>query len=97
MTIIRKNFPSVIKDNEEVYFKLLEGVISSLDELSSMEINRTLHSYTFRIATSTPQYSQPLLEEIINFHKFIGIQLDLSKSIKANSTIFYQINLDNKN
>ena len=93
MTIIKRNFPSIIKDNEEVYFKLLEGVISSLDELCSLEINRTGHSYTFRLATSTPQYSQPLLQELINFHKAIGIKLDFSKSIKANSTIFFQINL----
>lgn len=91
--MVRKNFPPILKDNEETYFKYLEGVINSVDELASVQVDRTLHSYAFRIAPSVPMYSQPLLQELIKYHSFLGIQLDLSKSIKANSTIFFQIDL----
>jgi len=40
MQINRKFFPEVINDNEETYFAHLEGIISSIDELSTMEITK---------------------------------------------------------
>ena len=94
MIIKRKNFPSLLKDNEETYFKYLEGIISSIDELSSMEITKTITGYTFRIACSTPQYSIPLLQEIIKFHKFLGMHIDISKSVKSSLTIFFGVEVN---
>jgi hypothetical protein len=82
-------------DNEIAYFAHLEGVINSVDELSSLEITKNPHSYHFRLAPSLPKYNELLLEEILKLHNIFKIKLNLSKSIKSSATITFEINLDN--
>ena len=84
-----------MQDNDEVFLAHLEGVISSVDELCSLEITKTLESYRFRIATSLPKYNNMLIEEILKFCNIFQIRLDMSKSIKTSSVITFEINLDN--
>lgn len=84
-----------MQDNEIAYFAHLEGVISSVDELSILEITRNPNSYHFRLAASLPKYNNMLLEEILKLHNLFQIRLDLSKSIKSSATITFEINLDN--
>jgi hypothetical protein len=92
---IGKNlFPEILPDNEEVYFQHLEGIIDSIDELSILEITRGSSAYIFRLVPSLPKYNPMLLEEILKFHNLFQIKLDLSKSIKASATIYFQISLD---
>jgi hypothetical protein len=93
--ISRKLFPEILLDNEEIYFKHLEGIIDSVDELAILEITKGSNSYIFRLAPSLPKYNPMLLEEILKFHNLFQIKLDLSKSIKASATIYFQISLDN--
>ena len=93
MEISRKFFPKVLLDNEEVYFAHLEGVINSVDELSSLQITKTSGSYDFRLAPSLPKYNNMLLEEILKLHNIFGIRLELSKSIKSTGTIMFKIDL----
>lgn len=93
MEISRKFFPKVLLDNEEVYFAHLEGVINSVDELSSLQITKTSSSYDFRLAPSLPKYNDLLLEEILKLHNIFKIRLDLSKSIKSTGTIMFKIDL----
>jgi hypothetical protein len=93
MTISKRFFSEVMPDNEIAYFAHLQGLIDSIDELSSMEITKNPHSYHFRIAPSVPMYTQLLLEELLKFHNLFGIKLQLSKSIKSSSTITFEINL----
>jgi hypothetical protein len=93
MTISKRFFPEVMADNELAYFSHLQGLIDSIDELSSMEVTKNPHSYHFRIAPSVPMYTQMLLEELLKFHNLFGIKLQLSKSIKSSSTITFEINL----
>lgn len=95
MTINKRFFPEVLQDNELAYFAHLEGVINSVDELSSLEITKNPHSYHFRLAPSLPRYNEMLLEEILKLHNIFQIKLNLSKSIKASATIVFEINLDN--
>ena len=95
MQIHRKHFPEVIPDNDMVYLAHLQGIIDSIDELSSMEITKKPTAYHFRIATSLPKYNNMLLEEILKLHNLFKIRLDLSKSIKSSATIVFEINLDN--
>jgi len=95
MTISKRFFPEVLQDNEIAYFAHLEGVINSVDELSSLEITKNPHSYHFRLAPSLPKYNDMLLEEILKLHNVFQIRLNLSKSIKASATITFEINLDN--
>ena len=94
MQINRKFFPEIINDNEETYFSHLEGIISSIDELSTMEITKNPSSYLFRIAPSLPKYNEMLLQEILKFHNLFQIRLNMSKSIKTSATIVFEINLD---
>ncbi|NBW33765.1 MAG: hypothetical protein EBR30_01770 [Cytophagia bacterium] len=95
MTINKRFFPEVLQDNELAYFAHLEGVINSVDELSSLEITKNPHAYHFRLAPSLPKYNEMLLEEILKLHNIFQIKLNLSKSIKASATIVFEINLDN--
>ena len=95
MTVSKRFFPEVMPDNELAYFAHLEGVINSVDELSTLEITRNPHSYHFRLAPSLPKYNELLLEEILKLHNIFQIKLNLSKSIKSSGTISFEINLDN--
>ena len=94
MQIHRKHFPEVIPDNDMVYLAHLQGVIDSIDELSSMEITRTPNSYHFRIATSLPKYNNLLLEELLKLHNLFQIKMNMSKSIKSSATIVYEIEIN---
>lgn len=93
MQISKKYFPEVMQDNELAYFAHLEGIISSVDELSTLEITRNPNSYHFRLAASVPRYNDMLLEELLKFHNLLQIHLDLSKSIKSSATIVFDISL----
>jgi hypothetical protein len=95
MEINRKHFPRVMQDNDEIFLAHLEGVISSVDELCSLEITKSLESYRFRIACSLPKYNNMVIEEILKFCNLFHIRLDMSKSIKTSSVITFEINLDN--
>jgi hypothetical protein len=95
MTISKRFFPEVMPDNELAYFAHLEGVINSVDELSTLEITKNPYSYRFRLAPSLPKYNEMLLQEILKLHNIFQIKLNLSKSIKASATIVFEINLDN--
>ena len=94
MQINKKFFPQVMQDNEIAYFAHLEGIISSVDELSTLEITKAPNSYHFRLAPSVPMYNDMLLEEILKFHNMFKIRLSLSKSIKSSATIVFEINLE---
>jgi len=91
MQINRKFFPEVMQDNEMNYFAHLEGLIDSIDELSSMEITKKPNAYHFRIATSLPKYNDMLLEELLKFHNMFHIKLNMSKSIRTSATIVFEI------
>ena len=83
-----------MQDNDEVFLAHLEGVISSVDELCSLEITKSLESYRFRIACSLPKYNNMVIEEILKFCNLFHIRLDMSKSIKTSSVITFEINLN---
>lgn len=93
MQINKRNFPQVMLDNELAYFAHLEGIISSVDELATLEITKNPSSYHFRLAASVPRYNEMLLEELLKFHNLLQIHLDLSKSIKSSATIVFDITL----
>jgi hypothetical protein len=94
MEINRKHFPRVMQDNDEIFLAHLEGVISSVDELCSLEITKNTHSYRFRIAASLPKYNNMLIEEILKFCNMFHIRVDMSKSIKTTSVITFEIALN---
>lgn len=94
MEINRKHFPKVMQDNDEIFLAHLEGVISSVDELCSLEITKSLESYRFRIACSLPKYNNMVIEEILKFCNMFKLRIDMSKSIKTSSVITFEINLD---
>ena len=94
MYINKKYFPKVMRDNDEVFLAHLEGIISSVDELCSLEITKNTDSYKFRIATSLPKYNNMLIEELLKFCNLFHIRIDMSKSIKTSSVITFKINLN---
>lgn len=93
MQINKKFFPKVMPDNELAYLAHLEGLIESVDELSTLEITRNPNSLNFRLAPSLPKYNNMLLEELLKFHNMLQIQLNLSKSIKSSATIVFDISI----
>lgn len=84
-------------DNELAYLAHLQGIIDSVDELSTLEITKNPNSYHFRLAPSLPMYNDMLLEELLKFHNMLQIQLNLSKSIKSSATLVFSIELNNEN
>lgn len=94
MEINKKHFPKVMQDNDEVFLAHMEGVISAIDELCSLEITKSLESYRFRIACSLPKYNNMVIEEILKFCNMFHIRVDMSKSIKTSSVITFEIDLD---
>ena len=94
MQVNKKFFPKVMQDNDTLYLAHLEGIINSVDELSSLEITKNTNSYRFRLAPSLPKYIPMLLEEILKFHNMFRIKLDISKSIKSSGTIVFEITLN---
>ena len=94
MKLYKKFFPSVMQDNELAYFAHLQGIIDSVDELSTLEVVRHPKSYHFRLAPSLPKYNTLLLEEILKLHNLLQIKLNLSKSIKSSATIVFEIELN---
>ena len=94
MQINKKFFPKVMPDNEIAYLMHLEGLIESVDELSTLEITKNPNSLHFRLAPSLPKYTNMLLEELLRFHNLLQIKLELSKSIKSSATITFEINLN---
>ena len=94
MEINRKHFPKVMQDNDEIFLAHFEGIVSSIDELCSLEITKSLDSYRFRIAASLPIYNNMLIEEILKFCNMFNIRIDMSKSIKTSSVITFEITLN---
>lgn len=94
MLVSKKCFPSILKENEEIYFAQFEGVLSSVDELCSIQITYTGEKYIFRIAPSHPQYMNLIIEELIKYHNLFGIRLDFSKSMKTTAVILFKLNLE---
>jgi hypothetical protein len=79
--------------NDEVYFAHIEGIIDSIDELSTMEIIKHPRSYSFRLAPSLPKYTNAIIEELFKFHNQFQIKLNMSKSIKTSAVIAFDITL----
>ena len=94
MQINRRFFPAILLDNEENYFAHLEGILSSVDELASLEIIKSPTAYHFRLAPSLPKYNDLLLGEILKLHNIFNIRLNISKSIKSSGIIAFQIELN---
>lgn len=91
MEVNKKFFPSIMQENETVYFASLQGLIESVDELSSLEITKTPQAYLFRLIPSLPKYTNLIISELIAFHNLIGVRLDMGKSIKSTATITFSI------
>lgn len=87
----RKGFNSILEDNEEHYYQLLDATINSVDEYSNTLITKKPSSISVRISPSEPIYSQPLLKEILSLHNLLKIKLNLSKSMKNSSIIHFDL------
>jgi len=94
MEIHKRFFPPVMPENELTYLAHLQGVIESVDEMSTMEIVKNPSSYHFRLVPSLPKYSSMLLEQLLKWHTMLGIRLDLSKSIKTSGSIVFDISIE---
>lgn len=90
MEIIKKGF-SILPENDIAYFTLLEGVINSVDDLSTMEIRKNPDNYQFRIAISTAIGIPVLIETLNDLHTMLGIHLNYQKSMKTSCNIAFTI------
>ena len=61
MQVEKRFFPKIMADNDAIYFSHLEGIIDSVDELSTMEVVKHPDHYSFRIAPSLPRYTNMLI------------------------------------
>lgn len=84
---------TILPDNEEAYFSLLEGVISSVDDLATLSINRGHDDWKFRVIPSHPSYIEDIIKQITTLNSLFKIHVLFSKSIKSASTITFSISL----
>ena len=95
MKIQKVNFPKILKDNEDTYFRYLEGIIDSVDIGACMLCTRRLvedkDGVTIRISPSEPAAFNNILDEIKKFHTLLSIQVEFSKSMKAGNNITFTI------
>lgn len=93
MQLIRKDFPSILQENEQAYMSLLEGVVNSVDVNCVMEVRKTPHSYIFRVSPSIPYYIDSLVEEMNKLHGLLHIHVDYGKSLKNSGTMSFTISI----
>jgi len=93
MEVVRKNFPEIMRDNDVIFIDNLVACIEAVDELCSMEIIKKDNKYHYRVAPSVPEYLEPILYEVLTFNNLFGIRLELSKSMKASSTVTFDIEI----
>jgi len=79
----------LLPDNDFRYFTMLEGILNSVDSSCIVEIIRGPQEYITRI-TPTEDINH-IIKEILKLHTLLGIQLDMSKSIKTSGHIIYKI------
>ena len=91
-SVLTKDFPAIIPDNDNAYLQFLLGIVDSIDELASLEVRKAPTHLNFRIAPSMPIYSESLLQEILKMHNMFGFKLELGKSIKASGSITFNLN-----
>lgn len=95
MEVEKKQFPTIMRNNDEIYFSHIIGVLESVDEYACLQITRKTESnYSFRIAPSLPKYINSIIEELVKFNSRMGIRMDMSKSMKTNATIAFDILLE---
>lgn len=91
MNLSTLNFPPILPDNDVCYLRLLEAFLNSVDESCNAEVTYRLSSIGVRIAPSTPDYAQHILEMIKEMHYMLGLRVEFSKSIRTSSTVDYMI------
>ena len=91
MEVCRKHFPELIPDNDDVFIRHLQGILESIDEFSAMEVTKVPDGIFFRVVSSIPKYTIPLLEEVLKFCNNYKLRLELSKSIKSSGSLTFLI------
>lgn len=91
MEVSKKHFPEIIPDNDVVFIKHLSGACEAIDEFSAIEVTKVTDGIFFRIVSSLPKYTIPLLEEVLKFSNNYKLRLELSKSIKSSGTLTFLI------
>lgn len=91
MEFIKEGFASIISDNDQQYFQLLEGVVNSVDNFSIGKIIKTPNGYIVRLSTSDRKYVNSLISSINQLASFVNLTLTWSKSAKKNGTISFII------
>lgn len=92
MRVYKINFPSLLTDNENVYFSYLVGYLESLDDECVVQVTSRLSGINVRIAPSKPELLVGIIEEMKHFHTQLGMQLEFSKSMKTSMNINFNIN-----
>jgi hypothetical protein len=94
MKILKVGFPTIINDNEDTYFKHLEGVVTSLDQYATISANKKPEGILIRITPSDYKSLLTLITEIKKLNTTFGIVVDFSKSMKSSNNICYTININ---
>lgn len=92
MRIYRVNFPAILQENEETYFRHLEGIVSSNDLGAMVEVTRRHDGIGVRIVPSSHKAQGLLLQSIKRMHTALGLNVEFSKSMRASSNIYFKIN-----
>lgn len=88
MNIRKIGVPSILPDNDIVYMKFLFKLIKVIDDECLIKIYKTLSGYKFVLSSKK---KEELIEELIEMHNILGLDIEFSKSIKLSKDITYFI------
>ena len=80
-----------IRDNEILYFKILESTIRSTDKFAIIVVDKSTLSYNIRVSLSLQNLVNVTINQINNLNNALGIKVDFGKSLKKTTNIFFKI------
>jgi hypothetical protein len=82
---------SHLRDNDSLYFDLLESVIKSVDRFAIIKIDKSIQSFNVRVSINIQNGVNSLISQINSFNNAMGIKVEFGKSFKKNTNIFFKI------
>jgi hypothetical protein len=80
-----------IPDNDISYFSILDTTICSVDQYSSVRIDKTPTHYLFRISPTSSNYINSIIKQINTLNNSLQLKTEYGKSFKNNSNIFISL------
>ena len=91
MIVEKRHFPSILKENEKMYFRHIQAAIEAVDINASLVITNKSSGINFRISPSNTHSFNLLINQLNKINNSLGLQVEYAKSIKTSFNISFNI------